>query len=76
MPSKLLSIDKCEFGNSVINSKRCDILLLQETLLTNDKLENTNTNFNAMLASSVEKSTQLYGRSGGGIEIYGEKIPT
>ena len=54
----------------------CDILLLQETLLTNDNtdiLENMNTNFNTINMPSVRKPGQLYGRSSGGLAILWKK---
>ena len=56
--------------------KECDILLLQETLLTNDNndiLDNINTNFNAINIPSVRKLGQLYGRSSGGLAILWKK---
>ena len=54
----------------------CDILLLQETLLTNDNsdtLENINNNFKAIQVSSVRKSNQIYGRYSVGLEILWKK---
>ena len=47
-----LTIDKCEFRNSVVTLNECDILLLQEALLTNDINdipENITINFNAII---------------------------
>ena len=59
-----------ETVSSLLND--CDVLLFQETLLTNDNsdtLGNINTNVNAIQVSSVRKSNLLYGRSSGRLEI-------
>ena len=59
-----------ETVSSLLND--CDILLLEETLLTNDNndiLENIDTNSNAIQVSSNRKSNQLYARPSGGLVI-------
>ena len=61
---------KLDIVSTLLND--CDILLLQETLLTNDNndiLGNININFNAINIPSVRKIGQLYGRSSGGLAI-------
>ena len=64
-----------ETVSSLLND--CDILLLQETLLTdnNDAIfENINIIFNVIQVPSVTKSNQLHGRSSGGLAILWEKM--
>ena len=58
-------------------SKRCDVLLLQETLLNDSNkhmLDNIDPQFNVIHVPSVRKSDQFIGRSSGGLAILWRKV--
>ena len=66
---------KLDIVSSLLND--CDILLLKETLLTNDNkdiLENMNINIIAIHVTSVRKLNHLYVRSSGGLAILWKKL--